>query len=552
MKRITYYVLPAIGLLLLGLVLGVQVNSFSSDESAYEQLEKLQNAFVIITRQYVDPVESKNLVEDGIEGMLEALDPHSIYIPAEDVQSVQDSYEGSFGGIGIQFEVVEDTARVISPIADGPSDQLGILPGDRIVGIEGESAVGIGSNGIQDRLKGDVDTEVTITIYRPPTNQEEEYTITRDEIPMHSVNTSYMVDDHTGYIKVDRFAMTTYDEFMEHATDLSEQGMNRMILDLRGNPGGVMRAAVEMVDEMLSDGLAIVETKGRERTMNNTFRASGGGAFEDKPIIVLVDRGSASASEIVAGALQDHDRALVVGSRTFGKALVQQQFELDDGSLMQMTVGRYYTPVGRLIQTPYEGGTPEDYIQTKIEEYQDSELDPTEYAESMPDSLTFTTEQGRTVFGGGGITPDIVMQPDTSSVTTFVSAVNMDFAFMRDWFVENEQHVRSEWGDDAEYFVRNFSTPDSLVTSFWDFTEEQGMSYTTDPSEVAASQGVFLHADRDDSDEVIRTRLKGTLARQLYGLAEAQPILNESDPVYQRALSLWEDAEHLSSYHRTN
>ncbi|MES3629249.1 MAG: S41 family peptidase [Longimonas sp.] len=549
MRHVTRYVLPAIGLILLGAVLGVQVNSFTSDDTAYEQLQKLERSFVIITRQYVDEVESKKLVEEGIEGMLNALDPHSTYIPAEDVQRVQDSYRGSFGGIGVMFEVVEDTARVISPIADGPSERLGIMAGDRIVGIEDETAVGIGTNGIQERLKGEVGTEVTITIYRPGTSQEEDYTITRDEIPMHSINTSYMSDDRTGYVKIDRFAMTTHDEFMEHVGELREQGMQRLVLDLRGNPGGVMRSAIEVADEMLGAGLSIVETRGRERSMNTTFNASGGGSLEDTPVIVLVDQGSASASEIVSGALQDHDRALVVGRRTFGKALIQKQFDLDDSSLLQMTVGRYYTPLGRLIQTPYENGDQEQYIERMMADQEAATFDPSAYRESVPDSLVFETEHGREVFGGGGIMPDIVVQPDTSSLTNFVSTVNMDFAFIRNWFAQNEQHVRSSWGDDADVFLEEFSTPDSLVTSFWEFTEERGMSYTSDPGEVAPSQGTFLYADRTNSEEMLRLRLKGFLARQLFGLRTAQPTLNETDPIYRHALSLWDDAEELAALH---
>lgn len=551
MRRITHYVLPAIGLILLGVVLGVQVNTFTSDDSAYEQLQKLERSFVIITRQYVDPVESETLVEDGIEGMLDALDPHSTYIPAEDVQSVQDSYRGSFGGIGVMFEMVEDTARVISPIADGPSERLGIMGGDRIISIEGESAVGIGTNGIQDRLKGEVGTTVDITVYRPGAGQEYEYEIERDEIPMHSINTSYMVDDRTGYVKIDRFAMTTHDEFMEHVGTLKDEGMERLVLDLRGNPGGVMRAAVDIADEMLDEGLTIVETKGRERSMNTQFEAEGGGSLEDNPIIVLVDRGSASASEIVSGALQDHDRALVVGQRTFGKALIQKQFELDDNSLLQMTVGRYYTPVGRLIQSPYdrENGTNEQYVEQMLEEQENATFHPEEYKDSIPDSLMYTTEGGRTVFGGGGIMPDIVVQPDTTSLTNFVSAINMDFAFTRDWFVRNEQHVRSTWGDDSEVFLDDFATPDSMVTAFWDFTEKQGVEYTSDADEAAPSEGVFAQAERERSEEEVRLRLKAYLARQLFGLRTARPTLNETDPVYREALSLWDDAEELATLH---
>lgn len=448
------------------------------------------------------------------------------------------------------FEMVEDTARVISPIADGPSERMGIMGGDRIVGIEGESAIGIGTNGIQDRLKGEVGTTVDVTIYRPGAGKEYDFEIERDEISMNSINTSYMIDDQTGYVKIDRFAMTTHDEFMEHVSTLKDEGMERLVLDLRGNPGGVMRSAVDIADEMLEEGLTIVETKGRERSMNTQFRAEGGGSLEDSPIIVLVNQGSASASEIVSGALQDHDRALVVGQRTFGKALIQKQFELDDNSLLQMTVGRYYTPVGRLIQTPYDnGGTDEQYVERMMEEQENATFHPEEYKESIPDSLMYTTEGGRTVFGGGGIMPDVVVQPDTTSLTNFVSAINMDFAFTREWFIDNEQHVRSTWGEDSDAFLNDFTTPDSLVTAFWDFTKEQGVTYTSDLDKTAPGEGVFSEAEQDRSEEEIRLRLKGYLARQLFGLRTAQPTLNKTDPIYLEALSLWGDAEELATLH---
>lgn len=549
MRRITHYVLPAIGLVLLGVMLGVQVNSFTSDDDIYAQFQKLERSFLLITRQYVDPVESQDLAEEGIEGMLEALDPHSSYIPADDVRDVQDTYRGSFGGIGVIFEMVEDTARVISPIADGPSEQLGIMGGDRIVEIEGESAIGIGTSGIQDRLKGEVGTTVDVTIYRPGAERRYEYAIERDEIPMYSINTSYMVNDRTGYVKIDRFAMTTHDEFMEHVGTLQEQGMERLILDLRGNPGGVMRSAVDIAGEMLAEGLTIVETRGRERAMNSRFQADGGGSLEDSPIIVLVNRGSASASEIVSGALQDHDRALVVGQRTFGKALIQKQFELDDGSLLQMTVGRYYTPAGRLIQTPYEQGNQEQYIERMMQEQQNATFHPEEYKDNIPDSLMYSTTHGRTVFGGGGIMPDVVVQPDTTSLTNFVSSINMDFTFTRDWFLRNEQQMRSTWGDDSEAFINNFTTPDSLVTAFWDYTVEQGVSYTSNEDEVAPREGIFPEVERERSEDDLELRLKAYLARQMYGLRTARPMLNRTDPVYQQALSLWDNAEELAAYH---
>ena len=356
MKRLNkYHIVPAIALLLFGVVLGVQFDSYVTSDDALKQFEKMKRAFAIINGRYVEPVEAGNVAEEGVKGMLNSLDPHSSYIPPEQVADTRDRYKGSFGGIGILFEP-GDTARVISPVAGGPSEKVGIMAGDRIVEIEDSSAIGLSANGIQDRLKGKIGTEVTLTVYRPLSDKRLTFTIERDEIPLYSINSSYMIDDQTGYIEIGRFAMSTYDEFMKKVDDLKSEGMERLVLDLRNNPGGVMKSAVQIADELLGRPVTIVETKGRSSEMNRTLRSQKGGELSSQPVIVLVNGQSASASEILSGALQDHDRALLVGRRTFGKALVQKQFELNDGSLLQMTVGRYYTPAGRLIQTPYEKG----------------------------------------------------------------------------------------------------------------------------------------------------------------------------------------------------
>jgi len=359
-----YHILPALALLLFGAILGVQFDSRLSADDALNQFEKLKQAFAIINGKYVERVDSKAMVEEGVKGMLKSLDPHSSYIPPEQVRDTRDRYQGSFGGIGIRFEP-GDTARVVAPIAGGPSEKVGIMAGDRIVEIEDSTAIGLSGDQIQDRLKGKIGTEVTLTIFRPLADKRLTFTISRDEIPLYSIRSSYMVDDKTGYIEITRFAMSTHKEFMEKVTTLKKQGMERLVLDLRNNPGGVMQSAVKIADEMLGADMTLVRTKGRSAEMNTRYKGHDGGTLENQPITVLINRQSASASEILAGALQDHDRALLVGRRTFGKALVQKQFELNDGSLMQMTVGRYYTPVGRLIQTPYEKGKMQQYYEEK-------------------------------------------------------------------------------------------------------------------------------------------------------------------------------------------
>lgn len=547
------YILPAIALLLLGTVLGVQLESSMSNDDTYEQLSKLEKAFVIINRQYVEDVDAQEVAEEGIRSMLQKLDPHSSFIRADDVQEVQETYEGAFGGIGIWFEVVDDTARVLSPITDGPSEQVGVMSGDRIVGIEGESAVGLGDEEIQNRLKGEIGTEVEMTVKRPGTWERSSFIIERDEVPLYSIDNSYLIDDDTGYLRINRFAQTTHDEFMEHMGELEEQGMERLVLDLRNNPGGVMQSAVQIADEFLSEGHTIVKTRGREASMNNEFHSSGGGAFEDKPLIVLVNENSASASEIISGALQDHDRALIVGNRTFGKALVQQQFELDDGSMMQMTVGRYYTPVGRLIQTPYEGGDREDYFEQRMElaERDRERVDPGDYREEIADSLVYETSQGREVFGGGGIFPDHLIQRDPSELTSTILQGGFDQIFIQDWFTQNETELRDEWGNREEDFVDSYAVSQETFDEFWDFLKEEGeFELTTDEEAAEEGDRVFteMHADREE--ERIRTYLKGRIAGKLYGGRAATPILNEVDPVIDQAVSLWPQSEDLAAYHQ--
>ena len=551
MKRTRYLILPAIALVLVGAVLGVTLNSYVSDGDAFQQLKKLERAFVIINRQYVDPVEAKQVAEEGIAGMLNELDPHSSYISAEDVRDVRDSYKGSFGGIGIRFDMTNDTARVVTPLTDGPSERVGMMSGDRIVEIEDSTAIGLSSQGVQKRLKGPIGTKVDVTVYRPSLDKRFQFTITRDEIPLYSINSAYMVDDQTGYIKIERFAMTTYDEFMEKLKELRGQGMDRLVLDLRNNPGGVMQSAVRIADEMLGRGMTIVETRGRVENANRTYRAASGDDFESQPVIVLVNRASASASEILAGALQDHDRALLVGERTFGKALVQNQFELNDGSLMQMTIGRYYTPVGRLIQTPYSDGDKQDYYEQKFASYDKALFNPSEYRESIPDSLAYQTDHGRTVFGGGGILPDYVVKPDTASLERVVAQTGLTFGYVMNWFQSNEASLRDQWNERPDAFVEQYTVSDQMIDEFWTYAEEQGLEFTSVADSVDRKEGVFPSREADEAREFVQAHLKGNVARQLYGARAMYPIFNSVNPTFQEAVKLWDRADQLAAYHAT-
>lgn len=542
--------LPAFLLLTLGMAVGVEIDSFLSGRFM-DQRDKLEQAFRIITRQYVDEVDTNALVEDAIAGMLQELDPHSTYISASEIEEVQEEYQGSFGGIGIWFEILKDTARVVSTISDGPSEKVGLMAGDRIIAVNDSSAIGFKNNDVQKHLKGPIGTSVRLTVKRPGVRNPLRFTITRSRIPLYTVDSAYMIDNQTGYLHVNRFAMTTYEEFLSKLQELKGKGMQRLVLDLRDNPGGVMDAAINMADEFLKGGQTIVYTKSRHRELEAIHKSTGGGSFETEPLIVLVSPYSASASEIVAGALQDQDRALIVGQRTFGKGLVQQQFRLDDGSVLQMTVSRYYTPVGRLIQTPYKNGNQESYYASKLDEIEKSIYHPADYANSVPDSLRFKTGHGRVVFGGGGIMPDYVVAPDTTSILWEVAVRGMDDLFMRDLFTRNEQRFRNQWGKQKETFFSNYKIDDRTWEAFVDTLSARGIRLDEKTAPANAKGTVHSKAELNAARPLLETRLKAYLARQLFGAESALPLLNSVDPVLTEAVKYWNRAEDLAKYHRS-
>jgi carboxyl-terminal processing protease len=538
------YTLPAILLLGLGILLGWNLQQALSGTDTLASLRKLEEAFLTITQRYVDPVTPEPLVEEAIRAMLKELDPHSVYITAEEMKEIRESYQGSFGGVGIWFEVVNDTARVVATISGGPSETAGLLPGDRIVAINDSSAIGFSSNEIQKRLKGPEGTKVKVTIRRLGVAKPLEFVITRDRIPLYTVDAAYLLDDgQTGYIRINRFAMTTYDEFLQHLDRLLRQGMQRLVLDLRDNPGGIMEAAVELVDEFLPAGQTIVYTRGRIAQADQSHRSTSGGRFESQPLIVLVNQNSASASEIVAGALQDNDRALVVGLRTFGKGLVQNQFTLSDGSVLQLTIARYYTPSGRLIQTPYRNGDEEDYYRQKFANYDAATFHPRDYLNEIPDSLKFQTVHSRIVFGGGGIMPDIVVAPDTTSILLEVSRRNLAFTFVRDWFSKHEQELRQRWTNRRQEFMASFSVDEAMWKAFMEYAHKQGLFNAGAPAARS-----FTPADAETQRTELSILLKAHLAWQLFGREAWFPLVNQIDPVLQEALKHWDQAETLAAY----
>ena len=386
---------------------GILIGHIGKNFSTSNREGKINAIINLIENHYVDTLNTSNFEDKTINAILNELDPHSAYIPVKKYQAVEEDMQGSFSGIGVQFNIIDDSIVVVSAISGGPSEKLGIQSGDRIVSVEKEdvASAGIKNEGVIKLLRGQKGSTVNINIKRRGQKELMLFAITRDDIPLYSVDAGIMLKDHIGYLKINRFAATTYQEMMEKVNFLKEAGMDKLILDLRGNPGGYLHIANQMCDEFLKDGELIVFTEGRNRPKEETF-ATQKGELENIQVIVLIDEGSASASEIVSGALQDNDRGKIIGRRSFGKGLVQEQITLSDGSVIRLTTQRYYTPSGRCIQKKY-GKNEKDYF---LEQYTRKDI-----RANNSDSLTYTTKNGREVFGGGGITPDIIIKRDSTA-----------------------------------------------------------------------------------------------------------------------------------------
>jgi len=514
-------------------------------ESIRDAYENFESAYLYVANNSPDE-DMGRLTEYAIRGLFSTLDPHSVYIEARESEVDQENFAGKFQGIGVQFNIIEDTITVITAIAGGPSDQLGIQSGDRIVEIEDSSAVGFSNEDVVNRLRGEKGTEVDVTIVRPGVQNPLYFTITRDDIPLYTVDASYMLDEQTGYIKINRFAATTHDEFMEAMGDLRGEGMDRLVLDLRGNPGGYLGQAVAIAEEFFPRGTELVATTSRHGRFTQEYFSRKDGVFLDKPVIVLVDEGAASASEIVSGALQDHDRALIVGRRTFGKGLVQQQYELIDKSMVRVTISRYSTPSGRVIQKPFTEGGGEEYAYEIYRRNDNAMNDAVEFVDEIPDSLQYKTDAGRIVYGGGGIVPDYIINPDTSRsgyMINFAIRKRISFDFVRDYLDENGEEFRAEWESDFENFRTNFEWDDADMLRFKNRLIKEGMvidDAITTPDfrndSLFVPQGYF-----EEVAWMAEGRMKAEIARQVWGMQYFYPVVNDYfDTTLKEAMTLWD------------
>lgn len=420
-NSIIWYPLVISIAIVLGIVIG---NYISTKKFTLDKDRKINAVLNLIQSEYVDSIDVKDLVEQAIPAIIGNLDPHSYYIPASDIRAENEKLDGSMSGIGVSFFMMNDTANVDQVIPNGPAEKVGMLAGDRIISVNGESIVGgtLTAEGIRSKIRGEKGTKVRIGVKRNTSKKTLTFTITRDDIPMNTIDVSYMLDDKTGYIKIAQFGKNTYDEFFAALSKLKKDGASRYIVDLRGNPGGYMEMAILMVNEFLEQGELIVYTKGRKEREDIQVWSDDQGSFHDAQVAVLIDEYSASASEIMAGALQDNDRGLVVGRRSFGKGLVQKQIYLPDSSAIRLTIARYYTPSHRCIQKDYALGDEDDYSKELYDRYTHGELYSADSIK-VDKSRIFRTANGRIVYGGGGIVPDIFVPNDTTGITTYYRAV---------------------------------------------------------------------------------------------------------------------------------
>lgn len=513
------------------LLLGMRVNDVISADNIYDQLKKFQDVLSITDKYYVDTVNTSKLVEGAINGLLNNLDPHSVYLTPPQTAVEAERFEGSFEGIGVEFDVQNDTLIVMSPVPGGPSERLGILAGDKILKINDTSAVGITREMVPKKLRGPKGTHVKVSIYRPGDKNLTDFDITRDKIPLFSVDASFMVDKNIGYVSVNRFSATTHDEFVTALTKLRAEGMKRLIVDLRNNPGGYLEQAFMMADELLPQGKKVVYTMGRRSDFNEAY-VSKGGKFENVTLIVLVNHGSASASEIVSGAIQDWDRGLIVGETTYGKGLVQRQFTLSDKSAVRLTIARYYTPTGRLIQRPY-GTSFDDYRKApgQLEEEEGENYQHKEEKDST--KPVFKTAAGRIVYGGGGITPDYIVKSEKASpLVVQLLSKGVFTEYKTSYMDRNSKQLRKDYEKDEPKFLSNVSVTDDMLKEF---------------TELAKKKGITVKDDEFDKDKsYVKSRIKAEIARDLYGNDGWYLIMRSDDVQFQKALQLFPEAEKIA------
>ncbi len=504
-------------------------------QSIYRQTFKFGKILEYVDSYYVDSVDTYELTENAIKSILSELDPHSTYLTKEEVYKTKESLQGSFEGIGVSFNILKDTLFVIAPISGGPSERVGIHAGDRIIKVNGENIAGIGitNDDVFRLLKGPKGTEVVITILRRNVDETLDFKIIRDRIPIFSIDAAYMVNETTGYIKLNRFAQTTTFEFIESAKKLKDQNAVNLILDLTGNGGGYLDKAIDLADEFLKKGKLIVYTEGVKSKRRESYSTTRGN-FEAGHIIILIDEGSASASEIVAGAVQDWDRGIVIGRRSFGKGLVQRPLTLPDSSELRLTVAKYYTPSGRLIQKPYENGN-EEYDKDLLTRYYKGEFINRDSIQLSVDKKKYTLIKKRPVYGGGGIMPDIFIPLDTLSYSDYYrdlirTGILNRFVLS---YVDKNRAILKEQYPDFMLFLKNFEVGKEILDELFAFAEQEELEYNDE--------------EYKKSEIHLRNLIKGYIARDLWRTSEFYQVINQLDPNVVKAVEVMNNWDHYES-----
>lgn len=493
-------------------------------------VQKLSSIYYLINNYYVDTADFEALTDEAILSVLKELDPHSDYIPKKDVEKANEPLEGSFEGIGVTFQIFNDTILVVSPVPGGPSDKVGIVAGDKIVRIDGEDAFGkkVNNEYVAKHLRGKKGTKVTLGIKRGNSKELIDYDVIRDKIPLNSIDATFMLDEKIGYIKLDRFAKTSMKEFEASLAELKAQKMKSLILDLRGNTGGYLNVAAELSNEFLKNNMTIVYTEG-DKSPKQVFKTDRNGRFTDGKLVILIDEGSASASEIVSGAVQDWDRGVLIGRRSFGKGLVQRPFNIQDGSVVRLTTARYYTPTGRCIQRSYEKGS-EDYYKEMTKRMKHGEFYHVDSIQ-FPDSLKYSTLiSGRTVYGGGGIMPDIFMPVDTTFATKLYTDLVRKGVFNRyavDYVMDNRKTIVDKYADFDEY-DKNFVVSDSMMEDFKKTAENEGVKWDEEQF--------------DRSEPMIKLQLKALIARNEWDMEKYYKVVLGEDKVVNKAMEILGDS----------
>jgi carboxyl-terminal processing protease len=541
---------------IIGISIGLLVQPLISGDNIFKQVKKFDYVLNTAYKNYVEEIDTQQLVEAAIKGMLNELDPHSVYISADEMKHVNEEFQGSFEGIGVEFDVINDTITVVAPITGGPSEMLGIQSGDKIVKIDGKTAVGIDRADVPKKLKGPKGTIVELDIHRDREADLLHFAVTRDKIPLYTVDSYYMIDGtDIGVVAVNRFAATTLDETKEAIRNLKNQGMKKLVLDLRGNPGGYLNQAYMVAEQFLPRGDTIVYTKGRTNSFDEVYISTANGEFINTPLIVMVNEGSASASEIVTGAMQDLDRGLVVGETSYGKGLVQRQYPVEDGSAFRITIAKYYTPSGRCIQRPYKDKDKYRHMLGRLELSEGSYLvDPLGKISKQVEELNakaakgedkinmdslpiFHTLGGRTVFGGGGITPDYIVKSDTiTGLSVQIRRKNLFFEFVNDYMKDEIRTLKGKYENDFSAFFRNYNISDKMLADF---------------KKLAVAKGVIWDDKQYDIDkDFYKIAIKATVARDIWDRNRMVQVYSSIDRQLMKAADLFPDAQKISKNNR--